>query len=130
MPGAVSQGWPGLIFLSTYSFLTPQEKTKLQPDPVRRVLSDQVIAHETAHQWWGDLVSWSGYRDQWLMEALANYSSLMLLESKDPAKFREVMAKYRDDLLQKNKEGQPLMDAGPVSLGTRLSSSHSPGGYE
>jgi len=130
MPGAVSQGWPGLIFLSTYSFLTPQEKTKLQPDPVRRILSDQVIAHETAHQWWGDLVNWSGYRDQWMMEALANYSSMMLLESQDPAKFRRVMASYRDDLLAKGPKGIPLMDAGPVTLGFRLSSSQFPGAYQ
>ena len=26
MPGDVSQGWPSLIFLSSFSFLTPQEK--------------------------------------------------------------------------------------------------------
>jgi hypothetical protein len=130
MPGAVSQGWPGLIFLSTYSFLTPQEKTKLQPDPVRRVLSDQVIAHETAHQWWGDLVNWSGYRDQWMMEALANYSSMMLLEAQDPAKFRRVMTSYRDDLLAKGPKAMPLMDAGPVTLGFRLSSSQFPGAYQ
>ena len=130
MPGTVSQGWPGLIFLSTYSFLTPQEKTKLQPDPVRRILSDHVIAHETAHQWWGDLVSWSGYRDQWMMEALANYSSLMLLESQDPPMFRRVMAGYRDDLLAKGPKEMPLMDAGPVTLGFRLSSSQFPGAYQ
>jgi hypothetical protein len=130
MPGTVSQGWPGLIFLSTYSFLTQEEKTKLQPDPVRRILSDQVIAHETAHQWWGDLVSWSGYRDQWMMEALANYSSMMLLESQDPVKFRRVMAGYRDELLVKGPKGMPLMDAGPVTLGFRLSSSQFPGAYQ
>ena len=130
MPGAVSQGWPGLIFLSTYSFLTPQEKTKLQPDPVRRIISDQVIAHETAHQWWGDLVNWSGYRDQWMMEALANYSSMMLLESQDPAKFRRVMASYRDDLLAKGPKGMPVMNAGPVTLGFRLASSQFPGAYQ
>jgi len=130
MPGTVSQGWPGLIFLSSYSFLTPQEKTRLEPDPVRRILSDQVIAHETAHQWWGDLVNWSGYRDQWMMEALANYSALMLLESHDPAKFRRVMQSYRDDLLAKAPNGSSLMDAGPVTLGFRLSSSQFPGSYE
>jgi hypothetical protein len=130
MPGAVSQGWPGLIFLSTYSFLTSQEKTKLQPDPVLRMLSDQVIAHETAHQWWGDLVNWSGYRDQWMMEALANYSSMMLLESQDPTKFRRVMMSYRDDLLAKGPSGTPLMNAGPVTLGFRLSSSQFPGAYQ
>ncbi len=130
MPGAVSQGWPGLIFLSSYSFLTPEEKTKLQSDPVRRLLSDQVIAHETAHQWWGDLVNWSGYRDQWIMEALANYSALMLLESRDPTKFRRIMQSYRDDLIAKGPKGMQLMDAGPVTLGFRLSSSQFPGTYE
>jgi hypothetical protein len=130
MPGNVSQGWPGLIFLSSYSFLTSQEKTKLEPDPVRRMLSDLVIAHETAHQWWGDLLNWSGYRDQWMMEGLANYSAMMLLESHDPAKFRLMMQSYRNDLLARGPRGIPLMDAGPVTLGFRLSSSQFPTAYE
>ena len=63
-------------------------------------------------------------------EALANYSSLMLLQSQDPLQFRAVMGKYREDLLEKNKEGLPLMNAGPVTFGARLSSSHFPAGYE
>ena len=130
MPGAVSQGWPGLIFLSSYAFLTPSEKSQQHMSPVNKTLSEQVVAHETAHQWWGDAVLWSGYRDQWMMEALANYSSLMLLQSEDPLQFRAVMAKYRDDLLEKNKEGLPLMNAGPVTFGARLSCSHFPAGYE
>lgn len=130
MPGDLSQGWPGLIFLSSFSFLTPREKAQLHLSPVTTVLSNNVVAHETAHQWWGDLVRWRGYRDQWLAEALANYSSLMLLESENPGEFRMVMDKYRDDLLEKNKAGLALMDAGPVTLGTRLTSSRLPGGYE
>ena len=130
MPGEVSQGWPSLIFLSSFSFLTPQEKSELHMNPVTRILSDNVIAHETAHQWWGDLVSWKSYRDQWLSEALANYSSLMLLESDSPPQFRSVMEKYRQDLLAKNKEGSPLADAGPVTFGVRLNSSHFPVGYD
>jgi Peptidase family M1 domain len=129
LPGTVSQGWPGLIFLSSYAFLTPEERTKMQSDPVRRLMWEQTVAHETAHQWWGDLVNWAGYRDQWMMEALANYSAMMLLESRDPAQFREIMQAYRDDLLVKNDNGT-LMDAGPVTLGFRLSSSQFPGAYE
>jgi peptidase M1-like protein len=89
-----------------------------------------VVAHETAHQWWGDLVNWDGYRDQWLIEALADYSSLMLLETQDPVRFHAVLENYRSNLLQKNKDGEPLMSAGPVTLGNRLSSSHFPRGYE
>ena len=130
LPGNLSQGWPSLIFLSSFSFLTNDEKAQLRMSEVERSLSNSVVAHETAHQWWGDLVSWSSYRDQWLAEALANYSSLMVLESQDPNKFHAVLEKYRDDLLTKNKDGVPLADAGPVTLGTRLSSSHFPGGYE
>ena len=98
--------------------------------PIARILSDNVVAHETAHQWWGDLISWKGYRDQWIFEALANYSALMMLESESPSKFRVVMETYRQDLLEKNKEGSPLADAGPVTFGTRLNCSHFPAGYE
>jgi len=130
MPGTLSQGWPGLIFLSSYSFLSPQQREQLQIDPSRRPMFEQVIAHETAHQWWGDLVTWKGYRDQWIMEGLANYSALVLLESHDPAKFRQIMQQYRDDLIAKNRKGMSLMNAGPVTLGVRLSSSQLPGAYE
>jgi hypothetical protein len=130
MPGVVSQSWPSLIYLSTFSFLTAEEKSQLKMDPVRSVLTDAVVAHETAHQWWGDSVTWGDYHDQWIMEALANYSALMLLESESPAKFRMAMEKYRDDLLQKNQTGKQVMDSGPITLGTRLSSSQFPDGYE
>jgi hypothetical protein len=130
MPGRVSQGWPSLIFLSSFSFLTAGEKSELHMTPVTRILSDNVIAHETAHQWWGDLISWKGYRDQWIFEALANYSALMMLESDSAPQFRSVMETYRQDLLAKNKDGSSLTDAGPVTFGTRLNSSHFPGGYE
>jgi len=130
MPGEVSQGWPSLIYLSSFSFLTPTERTQLHMSPIAKILSSAVIAHETAHQWWGDLVTWSSYRDQWIVEGLANYSSLMLLQSQDPMQFRTVMDQYRKDLEGKNKDGVLLSKAGPVSLGPRLSCSHFPAGYE
>jgi hypothetical protein len=130
MPGGLSQGWPGLIFLSSTSFLTAEEKSQLHLSAVDKTLISQVISHETAHQWWGDLVMWSGYRDQWIVEALANYSSMMVLEAENPSQFRAVMEKLRDDLLEKNKSGVPLMEDGPVTLGTRLSCSQFPNGYE
>lgn len=129
-PGRVSQGWPGLVFLSSYCFLSPAERERIEPDRTARLMQEQIIAHETAHQWWGDLVGWSGYRDQWIMEALANYSAMMLLETRSPADFRQILRKYRDDLLEKNANGVPLKDAGPVTFGLRLSSSEFPAAYE
>jgi len=130
MPGPVSQGWPGLVFLSSFAFLSSQEQTDLHLDPVTRSLDSQVLVHETAHQWWGDLVLFKSYRDQWISEGLANYASLMILEEQNPARFRLVLEKYRRDLLGKNKDGERLRDAGPVTFGHRLDSSHFPAGYE
>lgn len=130
MPGNISQGWPGLIFLSSLSFLSDEEKTDLRMTPVQKTFVSELVGHETAHQWWGDSVLWTSYRDQWISEALANYSSLMLLESEDPVQFHAVMDKYRADLLEKNKDGARLMEDGAVTLGLRLSCSQFPSGYE
>src|SRR5262249_41868615 len=130
LPGDLSQGWPGLVFLSSYVFLTPQEKSALHVNRIASVLSSQVLPHEIAHMWWGDLITWSNYRDQWMFEGLANYCALLKLETENPKEFHEALEKYRQDLLQKNKNDQSLYDAGPVTLGVRLSSSRFPGEYE
>lgn len=130
MPGPASQGWPGLIFLSSMSFLSPAEAASLHIGDAQGILRRLMLPHETAHQWWGDLVLWRSYRDQWLVEALANYCALMKLETENPAQFRQVLEKYRTDLQEKNKDGEELASAGPVTLGQRLSSSQFPTGYE
>jgi hypothetical protein len=130
MPGRDSQGWPGLVFLSSYAFLNQQEREALHYDTPRILLQELIPAHETAHQWWGDLVSWETYRDQWFSEGLASYCALMMLQEKNPAGFHAVMEKFRRDLVEKNKDGVAPMDAGPVTLGLRLLSSRFPEGYE
>jgi hypothetical protein len=130
MPGRESQGWPGLVFLSSYAFLDSEQREQMHFEPYRVVLQQMIPAHEAAHQWWGDLVVWNSYRDQWFSEGLANYCALMAVQEKNPADFRQVMEKYRHDLVEKNKDGMSPMDSGPVTLGTRLFSSRSPEGYE
>jgi hypothetical protein len=130
LPGRESQGWPGLIFLSSYAFLNQTEREDLHMNAVGVLSAQLVPAHETAHQWWGDLVTWSTYRDQWFSEGLANYCALMMLQEKDPANFRLIMEKYRKELTGKNKDDNYPKDAGPVTLGNRLLSSRFPEGYE
>jgi len=130
LPGRESQGWPGLIFLSSYAFLSPKEREDLHISPLGQLMDSQVPAHEAAHQWWGDLVTWKTYRDQWFSEGLANYCALMILQEKNPTEFRQILEKYRKDLIEPNKEGNLRGNAGPVTLGSRLLSSHFPEGYE
>lgn len=130
MPGASSQGWPTLVYLSSYAYLTDQEREVLKLSPFeRQIYMGFMLDHEIAHQWWGDRVGWQGYRDQWLMEALANLSALMILEEKSPARAAELLEHYRRELLATNAAGKRFADAGPVTLGYRLSSSVFPNAY-
>lgn len=129
-PSGDSQGWPGLIFLSSTAFLSPAEQARVKLDDYGRVLyADLMPWHETAHMWWGDVVFWRSYRDQWLVEALSNYSALMMLERENPASFKIAMERYRQDLLSRAPNGRQYLEAGPVDLGLRLSSSEFPSGY-
>jgi len=130
IPGRESQGWPGLIYLSSFAFLDRQQREQLHYESTRILLLESVPAHETAHQWWGDLIPWDSYRDQWYSEGLSNYCALMMLQEKNPEGFRQIMNMYRKQLVEKNSDGIAPMDAGPVTLGTRLLSSHFPGGYD
>ena len=98
--------------------------------PVAKILSDNVIAHETAHQWWGDLLSWKSYRDQWLFEALAELQRAAAARVRISAAVSPGHGEIPQDLLAKNKEGSLLAEAGPVTFGTRLNCSHFPRGYE
>jgi hypothetical protein len=133
VPGSSSQGWPGLIYLSSYAFLDPSvwDVAQMRASDFDRIMYDKLMpAHEIAHQWWGDGTLWATYRDEWMMEGLSNYFALLELESTNPEKFRIAMDHYRRVLLEKNKEGLEYKDAGAVTLGTRLASSKFPEGYD
>ena len=131
VPGPLSMGWPGLIFLSGYVYLSPEERHGLILDPDSEIQYGRLmVAHEVAHEWWGDAVMRQGYHDDWLMEALANYCALLQLQAENPGDFRTVLEHYRDRLLNKTSTGRPVKDAGPVTLGTRLFSSRVPAAYD
>jgi hypothetical protein len=132
IPGAFGQGFPGLIYLSTLAyFKTPPGPRGNNLTASNEFFFQEVLqAHEVAHQWWGNRVMAATYRDNWLMEALANYSALLYLEKKRGPHAMEIMlASYRDALLAKNEAGQTVEAAGPIVLGTRLSTSQEPRGW-
>ncbi len=129
IPTTFGQGFPGLIYLSTLAYLNPEQR----PASARATAyteifySELMAAHETAHQWWGNLVSPATSRDDWLMEALANYSALMYLEKKKGHDTLEkILEDYRSHLGVKAADGREIESAGPITWGLRLSSSEFP----
>ena len=53
-------------------------------DTSQESLNAIVPYHEVAHQWWGNVVGWDNYRDQWLTEGLANYIALLGADADKP----------------------------------------------
>jgi hypothetical protein len=70
--------------------------------------------HETAHQWFGSGVSSDNYRDYWLSEGIAEYSSYMYLQAvAGNDQFLDRLKEHRQDILMERK------NAGAVALGPR-----------
>jgi aminopeptidase N len=73
------------------------------------------IAHEIAHQWWGQGVTSARYRDQWLSEGLAQYAAVLYLRSRyGDGALRDILEKFSKWTEKKSKWG-------PITLGSRLS---------
>ena len=131
IPGTFGQGFPGLIYLSTLSYLKTVPRTAGTAAQAQELFFQQVLqAHETAHQWWGNRVTAGSYRDDWTMEALANYSALLYLEKTgSPRALDMLLDRYRTELLAKAENGEEVESAGPITMGTRLESSQDPAAW-
>lgn len=94
------------------------------------------IAHETAHQWWGDIVSWRSYRDQWLSEGFAEYSGILYTEKRAGVGAHDELLSQLRESLKRSPETETglakgrLVDVGPIILGHRLSTRKTMGAYQ
>ncbi len=122
IPGSFGQGFAGMIYLSTIAYLPEDFRPAYARDSYSRTFyTDLLLAHELSHQWWGNLVFTESDQDEWLMEGLATYSALLMLEEqKGKRAVAEVMRHYRDNLLVDLGDGRILDEAGPLIWGERL----------
>ena len=104
---------PGLLYLQQRPPVLRSHP--LPEDPANfSDLPGYFLAHEAAHQWWGQGVAPANYRERWLSEAWAQYAAaLWLRERLGERAFFSMMDRmgvwaFRHD------------DAGPIHLGQRL----------
>ena len=83
-------------------------------DPVSFDFSGFFLAHEVAHQWWGQAVGWKNYHEQWVSEGFAQYfAALYAQREKGNDEFETILKQMRRWAIQMSPEG-------PVYLGYRL----------
>ena len=67
------------------------------------------LAHETAHQWWGQAVGWKNYHEQWISEGFAQYFAALYAEHiKKDGVFRQVIAQMARWTLDRSDQGPGL----------------------
>ena len=121
------QSWPSLIFLPYISFLDSYNRFRIGLQSTQGFV-DIVGPHEFAHQWWGHLVGWNSYRDQWLSEGFAEFTAGLVLEYTAPrSRVDEFWDKAARNVFDKPAHAYVANDrAGPISDGWRLSTWRNP----
>ena len=120
-PSNYGQGFPTMLLLpvSGYSSLR----------------NFSFIAHEGSHEWWGNMIAWRSYRDQWLSEGFAEYSAALYTSRRDnPKHALDLVKDMRQELsyppgTDTGIASGKLYEVGPLIMGSRLSSRRSYGAY-
>ena len=111
VPGGHSP--PGLVYLQERP---PVLRGRALPDDPSNFsdLAGFFLAHEAAHQWWGQGVAPANYRERWLSEAWAQYSAALWLRQRlGEGAFRSMMDRMARWAIRCDS-------AGPIHLGQRL----------
>ncbi len=115
----VQRFWPQEGGHSPASFVVLNERPRvigqrpIQPKDSPVDLSrwkEYFIAHEIAHQWWGQGLSWGSYHDQWLSEGLAQFAAVIYLREKyGEGTYSQIMKRFSSWTGKKTKWGSILM---------------------
>lgn len=116
------QSWPTLVYLPVSAFLDSTQRWSLMGARSFKFSEFilEVTPHEIAHQWWGHMVGWASYHDQWLSEGFAEFSAGLFLEATNPGEVPKFWDRLHNEITEKNNFGNSANDAGPIWLGLRL----------
>jgi hypothetical protein len=109
-PGGHSPGYFAVVNnpLPAVPFVTRNDPASFSNFP------EFYVAHELAHQWWGQAVGWKNYHEQWLSESFAQYfAALYANERRGKETFSDVLRQFRRWAMDQS-------DQGAVYLGYRL----------
>ena len=135
--GNFGQAWPTLVYMPFTAFMDSTQRYLATGGNIRFATNDffeYVAPHEIAHQWWGHMVGWKSYHDQWMSEGFAEFSASLYVQQilRDEHRFLEFWNKQRDRIIQANRftnDYKPYT-VGPVTQGSRLRSGKTGAAYQ
>ncbi|MBX7174081.1 MAG: hypothetical protein K1X72_24125 [Pyrinomonadaceae bacterium] len=126
--GNFGQSWTTLVYMPFIAYV--DKATRAQLLGVRGGTNDfwdQVGPHEVAHQWWGHIVGWTSYRDQWMSEGFSEFSASLYTQfvDKDIDQFIDYWNKQRELIVTPRAatKGMKPYKVGPLVQGFKLVSS-------
>ncbi|MBC8029254.1 MAG: carboxypeptidase regulatory-like domain-containing protein [Pyrinomonadaceae bacterium] len=135
--GNFGQAWPTLVYMPFTAFLDATQRYMASNQNIRFATADffqYVQPHEIAHQWWGHMVGWKSYRDQWMSEGFAEFSTSLYIQVAlgDEGKYIDFWNEQRDRITQARPQTNGLRPytVGPVTQGRRLSSGKTRAAYQ
>lgn len=103
---------PGMVIMAQRPILL---RHALRDDPANFTdVPYFFLAHELAHQWWGQGIAGENYHERWLSEGLAQYAAVLW------TRHREGEDTFRDVLERMGRWALRMTDKGPIHLGHRL----------
>lgn len=122
--GNFGQAWPTLVYMPYLAYIDSTQRSQILGT---RGGNDNfwryVGPHEVAHQWWGHVIGWDSYRDQWMSEGFANFSASLYVQFiRGTDKFIEYWEDLRKQIVEASpatKDRKPYT-VGPVTQGYRL----------
>jgi hypothetical protein len=127
------QSWPTLVYLPITAFFDSTQRWMLLGGNAFKFADfiQEVTPHEVSHQWWGHMVGWASYHDQWLSEGFADFSAGLFLQQTNPKpdQFLQYWDRAQKAIMGKNNFGIRPNDAGPIWMGIRLNTFKNGGAY-
>ncbi|MGH9903738.1 MAG: M1 family aminopeptidase, partial [Pyrinomonadaceae bacterium] len=129
------QAWPTLVFMPYTAYIDTTQRVQLMGtrggnDTFWRYVGP----HEVAHQWWGHVIGWSSYRDQWMSEGFAEFSTSLYVQyvRRDMGKFTDFWEEQRRQITEASPatRGIKPYTVGPITQGFRLNSAKTGRAYQ
>jgi hypothetical protein len=118
------QAWPTLVYMPYLAYVdTTQRAQLLGTRGGTDTFWRYVAPHEIAHQWWGHIIGWDSYHDQWMSEGFAEFSASLYVQfTRGNDKFFDFWEDLRKLIIEPSpatRDRKPYT-VGPVTQGYRL----------